>query len=782
MRDGKQAESEINIRELLQILVKHKFFIAAVTLGVVVIVMLYHFSVQPVYRATAVVMTKDEKEQDWMNQITKQTAAQEAKPMDNEIELLKSYPMAEATVRSLYNSSYRDSLELFGKRLYEPPAAKLFGGLVPYFKSLFFPQEKELQVEEKIKRYSLAFQKRVNVENARESNLLNISVSSPFAKESALLTNALCKTYQRKDIEWNVEQAANVNKFVAEQLEKQKQKVADVENAMSGYMKQEDIYETTGNADQLLKKVTEVDSKYNDIQAEYNILKKRLDFIKQKLSDEEKAFGARIAQNVNTQLQAVKERIKAEESLYMQLASQKGSDNPEVVAKRQQIDMMKAQLEQITRNKIAGELAYAGRAQKYQFDLISEQHQTDVKLAELDYSAQEFQRLKQYYEGQLSSLPQKQLNYARLQRDRDVVSNTYTFLKQKLDESRIKVASEAGKVIIVGPAFPPIRPVSPNLGMDLLISTIFGLGFGVVLVLLFEFADPAVKDEQFFEDHGFVTLGMIPVTGEAEKKTDVSSDVKYSFSRLAKGIRALVSKNWEQPGDPDYDESQGGSLLITDNLASAFSESFRDLRTNITFSKVEDELKSLLVTGTGVSEGKSTVCSNLALAFALTGKQVLVVDCDLRRPSQYRNLSVEREPGLSDYLAGEDKSIDALVRQTNQPNLYVLPSGRMAPNPNELLGSVKMADLVRDLESKWDLVLIDSTPLLLLSDAALLSQSVDGILLVARVGKTSRKLMIEVNKIAYLKPALLGVAVIGTSVHSKYGYDKSSYSKYGVKA
>jgi Mrp family chromosome partitioning ATPase len=106
----------------------------------------------------------------------------------------------------------------------------------------------------------------------------------------------------------------------------------------------------------------------------------------------------------------------------------------------------------------------------------------------------------------------------------------------------------------------------------------------------------------------------------------------------------------------------------------------------------------------------------------------------------------------------------------------------MAPNPNELLGSVKMADLVRDLESKWDLVLIDSTPLLLLSDAALLSQSVDGILLVARVGKTSRKLMLEVNKIAYLKPALLGVAVIGTSVHSKYGYDKSSYSKYGVKA
>jgi capsular exopolysaccharide synthesis family protein len=782
-------EQEINIQELLGLLWSRKGVIISVLAGVMALSLLYYFSATPKYSATSVVLVKDSKNSDPLSQMLGSISTGMAKPILNDIELLKSMPIAEEAVRGLDKAVLRDSLELFGERHYVSKLAMAIGGGLPKFsfgKSISEDTVKE-SYEQRMRRLAHELQKRVSVENSRETSVLKVSVSSPFPEEAALLSNALCQAYQQKDIAWNAEQARMLNQFVGEQMNKQQDKVASAENKLSGYMQRQEIYELTGNAQQLLEKLIEVDSKYNEVMAEYNILSKRIDFIKQRLSAEEKTISANIAQSVNSQLRSVQDRIKQEEADYMMLVQEKGLGNAEVKARRVQLDQMKAQLEQIARGKIAGELAYAGRAKQYQFDLISEQLQSDIRLAELNYAGQELKRLKNNYEGQLNSLPKKQLDYARLQRDREVVSNTYTFLKQKHEESRIQIASEVGHVVIVGEAFPPESPDAPDLKKILLVAMVLGLGLGGGVVFMMEMQDQTVKDGKFFDDHGLVTLAYIPYYegkggsgGNGVMKKGIASAVS-GIENISGSISEVASKSGKGSAKKSKASGDKPALLITDSLSSAFAESFRDLRTAISFSRADEPMQSILVTGTTVSEGKSTVASNLGLAFALVGKRVLVVDCDLRRPSQHENFKLNRIPGLTDYLTGQKSDIASLVQNTMHENLFVLPAGSSVPNPNELLGSNRMLETMAMFEELYDFVILDTPPLLLISDTALLSKAVDGILMVSKMGYSLRKPFEEIVKLDYLTPLLLGVALIGSSDAGRYGYDRYGYKGYGYK-
>lgn len=776
-----QLEQEINIQELLQVLWSNRILISAVTVVALVLVFLYHFSATPEYRSTSVVLIKTDKGGvgEMINPFESMTGFE----LQNDIELIKSFPLAEEVVRDLASQNDRDSLQLFGERHYVSPIGVLFSGL-----RFGGGEDEEVDYDLLMREYAKVLQKRVSVSNARDTDILKVSVSSPFPDEAALLTNAICRSYMRKDIEWNADQAMSVKEFVSEQLASQQREIAEVEDQLSSYMKQQNIYELTGNAEKLLEKLVEAESRFNDAQAEYNILKNRQDFLIQKLSEEEKALSAKIAKNVDQQSKELKSRIKQEEKALIALAGESGAENSSYIAKKQQLDVLKQRLQELTRNMIAGELAFTSKARQYQFDLISEQLQTDVRLAELSYIAQEYQRSKNYYESQLNRLPQKQLNYARLQRDREVLNNTYTFLKEKLEESRIKIASEVGKVVIVGAAFPPVDPVAPDLKKNLLIGLILGFGLGGAIVFVREMLDHSLKDDSFLEDHGYTPLAAIPNVGNGNSK-GLQEAVKESLEQLSTYLPKYGGNG--KNGKYAKTNSQGKTvpsthdrkpLLMADSLSSPFAESFRDLRTNIVFSQTDDQpLKSILVTGTEISEGKSTVCGNLAYAFALNGSRVLLIDCDLRRPSQHRLYSCKKVPGLSDYLAGMEADVEALIQPTMHEKLHVLPAGNKTPSPNELLGSNKMTELIKRLEEEWDYVILDTPPLLLLSDTTLISRAADGILMVVRMGYTNKNLLKEVQKLDYLKHRLLGVAIVGPSEKIGYGNYGRYYGRYGYK-
>ncbi|TNJ37424.1 polysaccharide biosynthesis tyrosine autokinase [Prosthecochloris vibrioformis] len=777
-----QFEQEIDIKDLLFTLWHNRLIIAAVSLLVMVLVLFYHFSAVPEYRSSSLVLIKESKSSpaELINPFESMTGFQ----LQNDIELIKSFPLAEDVVRTLYADTERDSLEIFGERTYVSPVGVMFGFLDGF--SLLPQKQKEpVPFDVQMRGYASRLQQRVSVSNTRDTDILQVSVSSPFADEAALLTNAICQAYMQKDIEWNADQAMMVKDFVNEQLQVQEKEIAAVEAKLSNYMKQQNIYELTGNAQNLLDKLVEAESRYNDARAEYNILQNRQEFLVQKLSREEREISAQIARNVDRQSSELKKRIKEEEMALIAMEREGQGATEAYAVRKQQLDLLRRRLEEATGNIIAGELAFMSKARQYQFDLISEQLQTDVRLAELSYIADEYLKSKNYYESQLNRLPQKQLNYARLQRDREVLNNTYTFLREKLEESRIKIASEAGKVVIVGAGYPPLSPVAPDLKKNVLIGLILGLGLGGALVFVREMLDNSLRDNEFLEQHGYVPLAFIPFIADKARGMQ-----RKQSGKKAKRVGGLIEKLLVQLSPKKEHErlalhtqaTADEPLLMNNSLDAGFSESFRDLRTNITFSRADNPLKTIMVSGTEMSEGKSTVAGNLGLAFALTGKRVLLLDCDLRRPILHRVFKVDRGPGLTDYLAGQQDDLKRLTRQVQHENLHLIPAGAKTPNPNELLGSQKMKELIRQLEAEWDIVILDTPPLLMLSDATVLSRHVDGILMVARMGYTNKNLLRDVQKTEHIRKNILGVAIVGPSVQDKYNYKYGRYyGRYSYK-
>jgi len=218
------------------------------------------------------------------------------------------------------------------------------------------------------------------------------------------------------------------------------------------------------------------------------------------------------------------------------------------------------------------------------------------------------------------------------------------------------------------------------------------------------------------------------------------------------------------------------ALVALVDPTSPAAEAYRQLRTNIQFSSLDRPLRTLLVTSSGPDEGKSTTLANLAVTMANTGTKVLLVDCDLRRPSLHEIFCVGNEQGLTTMILGSTSDLPAA--ESGVPNLRVLPSGPLPPNPSELLASQRMAEVLELLKGQADVILFDSPPVVAVTDAAVLAQRVDGVLLVLRAGKTRREMAQRAKAVLEKVNAnLLGVVLNNV----KYDADLHRYYMSGQR-
>jgi capsular exopolysaccharide synthesis family protein len=225
--------------------------------------------------------------------------------------------------------------------------------------------------------------------------------------------------------------------------------------------------------------------------------------------------------------------------------------------------------------------------------------------------------------------------------------------------------------------------------------------------------------------------------------------------------------------------NQSNSLITVASPRSPISEAYRTLRTNLGFSSLDRPLKTMVVTSPGPEAGKSTTLANLAVTLAQAEKKVVLVDCDLRRPSQHQLFGLTNEVGLTTMVMDDEAMSDPPLRETAVPGLWLLPSGPLPPNPSELLGSRRMEEIIDVLSQRADIVLFDAPPIIAVTDAAVLSSKVDGVLLVINAGGTKRDhaqsakaLLEKVN--AHLVGAVLNNVKIDTSLHRYYAEQKGA--------
>lgn len=285
------------------------------------------------------------------------------------------------------------------------------------------------------------------------------------------------------------------------------------------------------------------------------------------------------------------------------------------------------------------------------------------------------------------------------------------------------------------------KPVSPNVLRNILTGLGLGLILGIGLALLRDLLDNTVKDRQTVEDiTGVGLVGTIPMDKDRKK------DAAISYG--------------------------------SDN--SAIAESFRKLRTNLQFLSVDNPPRVIVVTSSLPSEGKSTTAINIALSLAESEHEVVLVDGDMRRPSVAKYLGLVGNVGFSSVLSNQVGVRDAL-QKSRFPGLSVLTSGPIPPNPSELLGSLAAKNTLEDLRKQFDYVIVDSSPLLAVTDAAILAAGADGVLIMARAGQTKREqLSHAVGALTDVGASILGAVL--TMVPSRgagsYSY-KYSYSTYG---
>jgi len=285
-------------------------------------------------------------------------------------------------------------------------------------------------------------------------------------------------------------------------------------------------------------------------------------------------------------------------------------------------------------------------------------------------------------------------------------------------------------VQIIDEAEVPTTPVTPRPMLNMSIAGALGMILGTLLVFLIEYLDNAIKTASDIGKYlGFSVIGMIP-------------------------------------------KSKNKDLIIYNNLKSPESEAYRTLRTNIQFSSVDRHIKTMVITSSGPGEGKSTIISNLAISMALTEKKVLLIDSDLRKPRIHCIFNTDNSCGLTTVLAEAMDYKDCIVH-TDIKGLDILTSGPIPPNPVELLGSNKMKKFLETIAEEYDIVLLDTPPVGVLTDGAVVSTKCDGVILVCAIGQT--KIKDAVHSKEHLQK--VNANILG-AVMNKVPIDKTSFYKY----
>lgn len=367
---------------------------------------------------------------------------------------------------------------------------------------------------------------------------------------------------------------------------------------------------------------------------------------------------------------------------------------------------------------------------------------------------------------QLSRIPGKEVQYARLERRQKLLEEIYTLLQTRLKEAEIAEAVEDPSVRVVDQAELYDQPIRPRPVVNLAVSLILGLVVGVGGAFTREYMDDTVHTREDMQraTGGAPVLGMIPRIREAGWKNGGRSGKRKGVKAKQNGAGHLESR-----------------LVTGRDPRNPVSEAYRSLRTNITFSNPDRPPKTLVFTSPMPQDGKSTSAANLAITLAQQGIRAVLIDADLRRGVLHSVFKTPREPGLTDVLASQSALEDALqqLELGSSGRLDFLPTGTLPPNPSELLGSESMRALLQSLEESYEAVILDSAPLNVVTDAAVLGTKADGVVLIARASVTDRGAVhYAVEQLRNVRAPILG-SVLNDVDFRRDGRYSSKYGKYG---
>lgn len=563
--------------------------------------------------------------------------------------------------------------------------------------------------------------KQLRVTRPPNTYLVQISYRSPDAQLAADAANAIAQSYLERNFEIRIRSSANIAGFMERQMDELRAKMERSSRALTDFERDLNMINPEEKTNILASRLLQLNSELTVAQA---------DRLKQEAAYQSVDGGgleAALATPQGESLRRLVEHRNEAREHFAEVQTHFGVNHPEYRKAQAQIAQVDASIE-AARVEITGRVGTA----------FHEAQRREAMVREAVGEAK----------AEFDKVNARSYEYQALKREAEADKTLYQELIRKIKEAGINAGFNNSAVRVADSARRALKPVYPNVWLNLLLALLFSLLIAIGGAVLMDILDKTVRDpDQVARTLHTEVIGSLP---------------------LLKNKRSGALAGLQQGPLSDEDE------------ASGFGESVRTLRNSILLANFDRRYRSLLVTSASPSEGKTTTAANLAVAHAQQGKRTLLVDGDLRRPSVHRNFNLPSVVGLSNALLGEMPWREALLHLDGLPELDILPAGPPSRRAADLVGR-GLTEVLEEAASDYDLVILDAPPLLGFAEPLHMATAVDGVVVVARAGQTSRKAVASVlATLNRLRAKVVGVVL--NEVHKElsdsyyyYGYYRSYY-------
>lgn len=744
---NENQEQNVTLTDYLRILYRGRWLILFSFIIVFTATVYYTFTSDLVYEAaTTIILDENASMQNAIFDFN--TFGSQNTHIANQIEILKSRSLAERVIKRLELSNVRDSLTLF--------------------------QPDEEGEYKTLRRMVSIIRGSMEVVNKKETDIITISFQAPTPFEAAYIANVIAQEYTTASEEYNRGEIKDLRNFLEDQLKRKADELRDSEENLRAYQEKEKVASLDEETTELISRLSNVDADLEQTRVELQANQETKASLQKQLEERRETLATEISEISTpyiTTLQTELANLVAEKTKYMTAVQVEAQGvNKQFFQSNiaQYDDRIKALKENLAEEaqKISKSSLVKDPFQLTQ-DLVQKLISLDAEIKSNTAKIKTLQDVVDEYNKQLEGLPMKVLDLARLERRKMVDEQTYVMMTKKLEETKIQEAGQRKDVRIVDEAIEPSSPTKPNKKLNLALGLVLGMGLGIGITFLREYFDNTIKTHEELENIGFNILANIP---------------KIEMSKIEQKLENKLSKL-----GPIEGKRIEARLITHLDPKSPVSEAYRTLRTNLQFSKIEGNIKTMLITSSGPKEGKSTTSANLAIAIAQSGKKVVLIDADLRRPVVHSIFGQDKANGITNYLMN-DIRYEQMIKKSIMDNLSIIPSGVLPPNPSELISSQKMEELIGRLRSDFDMVIFDTPPVIAVTDAAILSTKVDGVLLIVSAGQTNVDAVLRAKSLLEnVNARLLGALLNGVDVGGIYGsyyyyYYHNYYSKPGKKS
>lgn len=710
-------EKEIHLRDYLNIVRKRKFIVFSIFIITFTIVLISTLTATPIYEASTRILIEKNESSPLMPNYG--YARYNPEFLQTQSQIITSYPVAKKVVTLLNLEETYDSyaagmdasdFSLNAVVSWIKGLYAVVGKITNNFLAKPVKTLQEIEEGEVSRADSIAqmISSDVIVEPVAETKIVKVSFISANPELSGMIANATVSAYMDQLLEMKM-QASNYNlKWMRIKAEEEAEKLNKSEKALNEYMKAKNIATIENRVTIIPQKLAELSIELTRAETRQKELATLYKKIRSSLDNANEVETIPVIAN-DPALKSIRDQIHKVEQNIMEQSKKYGPKHPVMVRVNSELKVLQT--------KHAQEIQHIIKTIKNEYELAISNAQ-DL-LESLDKTKKE-----------AVSLNEKFIQYGILKREIETNQSLYNSLIQKIKEQSVTEQVQNINVWVVEKAQTPEFPSKPNKKRNILLGIIMGLFGGVGLAFFLEYLDNTVKTPDDIEE-------------------------RYNIPVLTT-ISKLKNKN------------KTSYKMVLDEPSSALAESFKSLRTSIMLSS-DSPPKTILVTSMAPKDGKTTVASNLAIVIAGSESSVLLIDCDLRRPMLHEIFGLKNTKGLSTFIAGAS-DMNNIIQDVPVKNLSVITSGPTPPNPSELLISKKLKDFIHELKNKFDFVIIDTPPVMSVSDTLIVSKIVDASLIVTRFGKTTYEMMSHgLKSMADIESKVIGT-VINAVDEKKSGY------------